>query len=80
MGTDQIANGFILMGLGMGVVFVFLVLLIFTTKLMSRICGRLGASGKKASDGAAVANVQAQGSGEAEVAIAIAAAVRESKK
>ena len=36
----QIENGFILMVLGMGVVFLFLLLLVLSTKLLSSIIGK----------------------------------------
>lgn len=76
----QLSNGLILLGLGMGVVFVFLTLLVFTTKLMSKIVMSIE---KKSGVSAAIVPTPAVRTGadsEAEIAIAIAAAVRESKK
>lgn len=76
----QLSNGLILLGLGMVVVFVFLTLLVFTTKWMSKIVMSIE---KKSGVSAAVVPTPAVGTGAdsgAEIAIAIAAAVRESKK
>ena len=38
---QQLQDGLILLVLGMGTVFIFLVILIFATKLMSKICSKL---------------------------------------
>lgn len=76
MGTNQLINGLILTGLGMGVVFLFLVILIFTTKLMSWVVGK---SERKANSALPETSAPRAG-GDEEVAIAIAAAVRESRR
>lgn len=77
---DQLQGGLILLVLGMGTVFVFLVLLIYSTKLISHVCRRLSPApaapaAKKVS--AAPARAAAPASAvnkDAEVAAAIAAA------
>lgn len=75
--VQQIKDGLILLVLGMGTVFIFLILLVCITKLMSRICAKLEpettapAAEKKPS--AARPNVVAK-SNDAAVAAAIAAA------
>ena len=38
--TAQLMDGLVLLVLGMGTVFVFLVILIYATKLMSKLCNR----------------------------------------
>lgn len=40
--SAQLADGVVLMLLGMATVFLFLVILIYATKLMSKICSKLG--------------------------------------
>jgi len=79
---EQINNGLILLVIGMGVVFLFLTLLVFTTKLLSFIVNRYfpqkvsTAPVKRASS---PVTSSADGKG-AEVAAAIAAALSLSKR
>ena len=80
MGTSLITDGLILMGLGIGVVFVFLTLLIFTTKLMSKICRNIGAKNGAVQAKVAVPGAAVSATGDAELAVAIAAAKREADK
>ncbi len=78
--VQQVNNGLILLVIGMGVVFLFLTLLVFTTKLLSFIVNRYfpqkvsTAPVKRASSSAST-----EGKG-AEVAAAIAAALSLSKR
>ena len=39
--TAQLMDGLVLLVLGMGTVFVFLVILIYATKLMSKLCNNV---------------------------------------
>lgn len=40
--SAQLADGVVLMLLGMATVFLFLIILIYATKLMSKLCSKLG--------------------------------------
>ena len=76
--VQQIKDGLILLVLGMGTVFIFLILLVYITKLMSRICAKLepettAPAAEKKPSAAARPNVVAK-SNDAAVAAAIAAA------
>ncbi|MBO4388132.1 MAG: OadG family protein [Spirochaetales bacterium] len=74
----QLANGLVLLALGMGVVFVFLTLLVFTTKGVSSVVRKI----EKGRNSVSASQPQLQGAAvcdsDVEVAIAIAASVRES--
>lgn len=79
---SQLQSGLILLVLGMGTVFVFLVLLIYSTKAISSICRRItpaqaSAPAPKKSTPAPAA--KAAGNKDAEVAAAIAAAYQKNK-
>lgn len=76
--VQQIKDGLILLVLGMGTVFIFLILLVYITKLMSRICAKLepettAPATEKKPSAVARPNVVAK-SNDAAVAAAIAAA------
>ncbi|MGN0907057.1 MAG: OadG family protein [Bullifex sp.] len=74
--VQQIKDGLVLLVLGMGTVFVFLTILIFTTKLLSKVCARI-APAKSAAPVQKKSTAAPQPSGvnkDAEVAAAIAAA------
>lgn len=74
----QLSNGVILMLLGMAIVFVFLTILVFTTKAVSKVVGKIDAKQPKVAVSAPEAVVPAA-SCDAEVAAAIVAAVVKSK-
>ncbi|MDD5972454.1 MAG: OadG family protein [Spirochaetales bacterium] len=74
--VKQIQDGLVLLVLGMGTVFVFLTILIFTTKLLSKVCARF-APAKPATPAPKKSTAAPQNSGvnkDAEIAAAIAAA------
>ena len=77
--VQQIKDGLILLVLGMGTVFIFLILLVYITKLMSRICAKLepettAPAAEKKPSAVARPNVVVAKSNDAAVAAAIAAA------
>lgn len=75
----QLKDGLILMVLGMGTVFVFLTILIFTTKGLSAVCRRIApAPAPKAAVSKPVAQSSAV-SNDSEIAAAIAVAYAKSK-
>lgn len=83
----QLQDGLVLLVLGMGFVFIFLAVLIFVTKLMSRICNRISpakaAPQPRKMDAASTTPItQAPaanaGARDAEIAVAIAAAYSKS--
>lgn len=74
----QLGNGAILMLLGMAIVFVFLTILVFTTKAVSKIVGKIDAKQPKVAVSAPEAVVPAASS-DAEVAAVIAAAYVKSR-
>ena len=82
--TSQIKNGLILLVLGMAIVFVFLTILVFTTKLVSKIVRKFEKSPAPAAATVVaqptVAQPVVKASNDAEVAAAIAATVAKSKK
>ena len=80
--VSQINNGLIIMLLGMGVVFVFLVLLVFTTKLLSFLVRRyLPEKPQVISNASSTPLVGASAEAEgAQIAAAITAAVAQSSK
>ena len=80
----QLQDGLVLLVLGMGFVFIFLAILVFTTKWISRLCMKVAPAKqpevKKAPAQAATAGVKsAGGAKDAEIAAAIAAAYAKSK-
>ena len=75
---EQLGNGVILMALGMAIVFVFLTILVFTTKGVSKIVRKLESKKPMAPVSAPEVAVSAS-SNEAEIAAAIVAAVVKSK-
>lgn len=78
--SAQISNGLILLVLGMAIVFVFLTILVFTTKGVSKVVRKFEKKAPAAKS-AAPAAVQpaAAASNDAEVAVAIAAAMAKSR-
>ena len=80
----QLQDGLVLLVLGMGFVFIFLAILVFTTKWISKLCMKVEPAKqpevKKAPAQAAAAGVKsAGGAKDAEIAAAIAAAYAKSK-
>ena len=80
----QLHDGLVLLVLGMGFVFIFLAILVFTTKWISKLCMKVAPAKqpevKKAPAQAAAAGVKsAGGAKDAEIAAAIAAAYAKSK-
>lgn len=81
----QLKDGLVLLVLGIGTVFLFLVLLIFATKFMSKVCAKLSKSAPAAKTGPSP-SVQAKSvapqsvSDDAAIAIAIAAAYDKSRE
>lgn len=71
--NGQIGNGLILMVLGMGIVFLFLTILVFSTKMISKIVSKIE---KKEP---VLKSVEVKNNSESEVAAAIAVAFVESK-
>lgn len=75
--VQQIKDGLILLLLGMGTVFIFLILLVYITKLMSKICAKFepapAAPVQKAPSAATAPKTVAK-SNDAAIAAAIAAA------
>lgn len=71
--NGQIGNGLILMVLGMGIVFLFLTILVFSTKMISKIVSKI----EKKEPVQTPAEVK--NNSESEVAAAIAVAFAESK-
>ena len=75
--VEQLKNGLFLLVLGMAIVFVFLTILVFSTKLVSKIVRKFE---KKAPVLQPVAqDASAAASNDAEIAVAIAAAMAKSK-
>ncbi len=74
----QLGNGVTLLVLGMAIVFVFLTILVFTTKAVSKIVKNIEAKAPKAAPAVASAVSSAPVS-DAEVAAAIVAAVVKSR-
>lgn len=70
--SQQIQNGLILLVLGMGVTFVFLTILVFSTKAISKLVRKLDS---KQASAATVAAPAQSSNNDAEIAVAIAAAV-----
>ena len=77
--ASQLSNGLILLALGMSIVFLFLTILVFTTKGVSRVVRNIEKK-KPAPQVAAPAASAAEAAGnDAEIAVAIAAAMAKSK-
>ena len=77
--ASQLSNGLILLALGMSIVFLFLTILVFTTKGVSRVVRNIEKK-KPAPQVAAPAAASAASAGtDAEIAVAIAAAMAKSK-
>ena len=75
----QLKNGLFLLAMGMAIVFVFLTILVFTTKSMSKIVKKFEKKAPAAQSTAQVVSGPAGASDEAEIAVAIAAALAKSK-
>ena len=75
--ASQLSNGLILLALGMSIVFLFLTILVFTTKGVSRVVRNIEKK-KPAPQVAVPAAAEAAGN-DAEIAVAIAAAMAKSK-
>lgn len=78
--SQQFSNGLILLALGMAIVFLFLTILVFTTKGVSKVVRSIEKK-KPAPQVAApaAASVAAPAGNDAEIAVAIAAAMAKSK-
>ena len=74
--SQQLSNGLILLALGMSIVFLFLTILVFTTKGVSKVVRNI--EKKKPAPQIAAPAAEAAGS-DAEIAVAIAAAMAKSK-
>ena len=81
--VSQLKNGLVLLVLGMAIVFVFLTILVFTTKTVSKVVRKFEKKKPVAQAAtpavSAAAAPAAVSSSDAEVALAIAAAVAKSK-
>lgn len=78
--VSQLGEGFILLVLGMGTVFVFLTILIFATKAMSKIVAKIAPEKAPAPVKRSAPKAAAAGAQDSEVAAAIAAAYARNKK
>ena len=80
--SAQLMDGLVLLVLGMGTVFVFLVILIYATKLMSKLCNRNQTAPAQAVSSAPVVQKApaAPIQDDAAIAAAIAAAYDKSKQ
>ena len=76
--AQQLSNGLILLALGMSIVFLFLTILVFTTKGVSKVVKSIEKR-KPAPQIAAPAVESASAGNDAEIAVAIAAAMAKSK-
>ena len=82
--SSQISNGLILLALGMAIVFLFLTILVFTTKGVSKVVRKFEKKAPAAQPAAQAAPAAApaaavKASDDAEVAVAIAAAMAKSR-
>lgn len=78
----QLVNGLILLALGMAIVFVFLTILVFTTKGVSKVVRKFEKNkpaAKPAAQVAVAAPATTAASNDAEIAVAIAAAMAKSR-
>lgn len=76
---EQLQGGLMLVALGMGTVFVFLTLLLFVTKLMSKVCLKIApakASAAKAPVQSRTNTAPSAAAKDAEIAAAIATAYK----
>ena len=80
--TAQLMDGLVLLVLGMGTVFVFLVILIYATKLMSKLCNRNQTAPAQAVSSAPAVQrtAPAPAQDDAAIAAAIAAAYDKSRQ
>ena len=76
--ASQLSNGLILLALGMSIVFLFLTILVFTTKGVSRVVRNIEKKKPAPQVAAPAAAAEAAGN-DAEIAVAIAAAMAKSK-
>lgn len=81
---NQLKDGVVLLFLGMGFVFVFLALLIYITKGISKVCSKISPASepvaKKAPTQTRAASAPSAGAKDSEVAAAIAAAYEKTKE
>ena len=78
--SQQLSNGLILLALGMAIVFLFLTILVFTTKGVSKVVRAIEKKKPVAQVAApAAASAAAPAGNDAEIAVAIAAAMVKSK-
>ena len=75
----QLKNGLILLGMGMAIVFVFLTILVFTTKSVSKIVRKFEKKVPAAQTAPQAVTAPAGSSDDAEIAVAIAAALAKSR-
>ena len=75
----QLKNGLFLLAMGMAIVFVFLTILVFTTKGVSKIVRKFEKKVPAAQAAPQAASAPAGSSDDAEVAVAIAAALAKSR-
>ena len=76
--ASQLSNGLILLALGMSIVFLFLTILVFTTKGVSRVVRNIEKKKPAPQVAAPAAAAEAAGN-DAEIAVAIAAAMAKSR-
>ena len=78
--ASQLSNGLILLALGMSIVFLFLTILVFTTKGVSKVVRNIEKKkpAPQIAEPAAAGSAAAAGN-DAEIAVAIAAAMAKSK-
>ena len=78
--ASQLSNGLILLALGMSIVFLFLTILVFTTKGVSKVVRNIEKKkpAPQIAEAAAASAATAAGN-DAEIAVAIAAAMAKSK-
>ena len=77
--ATQLKNGLVLMILGMSIVFVFLTILVFTTKGVSKVVRKFEKKKPAPAAQAQAPAAVAVASNDAEIAVAIAAAMAKSK-
>ena len=77
--AQQLSNGLILLALGMSIVFLFLTILVFTTKGVSRVVKSIEKRKPELNIAVPVAESATSAGNDAEIAVAIAAAMAKSK-
>ena len=77
--AQQLSNGLILLALGMSIVFLFLTILVFTTKGVSRVVKSIEKRKPELKIAVPVAESAIPAGNDAEIAVAIAAAMAKSK-